>query len=263
MTQRFAVALVFAGLMTAVAAEEGDPFDPVPPPVSPVSLKPVEPVNLGVKKIEPATDLKTEPKIDPKPEPEPKTEESSEPKVVVKSEMPTGFDRFKVLVQRNMFSKERGRPREESKRERKREAPPVPRIEADLVLIGVVQKDGLPAAIVENRVSGKIVTLKPGDSIGAGVAKVISLDSIDFEADGILHVIRIGSTLAGTAPKTITTVSETPAATTPAPSGTALPSPLTSTTTSTGPAAPASPAGSAGESVLERMRRKRQEELRK
>ena len=88
-------------------------------------------------------------------------------------------------------------------------------------------------------------------------------DSIDFEADGILHVIRIGSTLAGTAPKTITTVSETPAATTPAPSGTALPSSLTSTTTSTGPTAPASPAGSAGESVLERMRRKRQEELRK
>jgi len=262
MTQRFvAAALIFAGLMTAVAAEEGDPFDSVPPPVSPVSLKPAEPVNLGVKKVEPATDLKAEPKIEPRPEP--KAEESSEPKVVVKTEMPVGFDRFKVLVQRNMFSKERGRPREESKRERKREAPPVPRIEADLVLIGVVQKDGLPAAIVENRVSGKIVTLKPGDSIGAGVAKVISLDSIDFEADGILHVIRIGSTLAGTAPKTITTVSETPAAATPAPNGTALPSPLTSTTTSTGPAAPASPAGSAGESVLERMRRKRQEELRK
>lgn len=257
MTQRFVAALIFAGLMTSVTAEEGDEFDPVPPPVSPVSLKPAEPVNLSVKKVEPATDLKAEPKI------EPKAEESSEPKVVVKTEMPVGFDRFKVLVQRNMFSKERGRPREESKRERKREAPPVPRIEADLVLIGVVQKDGLPAAIVENRVSGKIVTLKPGDSIGAGVAKVISLDSIDFEADGILHVIRIGSTLAGTAPKTITTVSETPAATTPAPNGTALPSPLTSSTTSTGPAAPASPAGSAGESVLERMRRKRQEELRK
>jgi len=261
MIQRVAAALIFAGCVSIFAAEDGDEFETVPPPVSPVSLKPAEPVT-GVKKIEPTLEPKAEQKVELKPEP--KAEEIPDSKIAVKADMPVGFDRFKVLVQRNMFSKERGRPRDEAKRERKREAPPVPRIESDLVLIGVVQKDGAPAAIVENRVSGKIVTIKPGDSIGAGVVKVISLDSIDFDADGILHVIRIGSTLAGTPPKALTAVStESPATITPASNGTALPSPQTSSTTSTGPAAPASPAGSAGESVLERMRRKRQEELRK
>lgn len=251
MKNRIAVALIFTGLISVVASEEGDAPETVPAPVSPISLKPVEPVAV---KTEPIPDVKTDTKIEPKLEP--KAEENPESKSVVKAEMPAGWDRFKVLVQRNMFSKERGRPREEKPKERKRDTPPVPRIESDLVLIGVIQKDGLPGAIVENRASGKIVTIKPGDAIGAGIAKVISLDSIDFECDGILHVIKIGSTLAGTAPKAITAPTDTPAATTPG--GTALPSPITSSGAPAGPA----PAGG-GDSVLERMRRKRQEELRK
>lgn len=233
---RITATMLVAGLMSVVASEEGVI------PETPVSLRPVEPTEV---------------------KPEPKAEVKTESKTPAKTESLTGWDRYKVLVQRNMFSKERGRPREEVRTERKRDVPPPPRIESDLVLIGVVQKDGAPAAIIENRVSGKIVTVKPGDSIGAGAIKVISLDSIDFESDGILNVIKIGSTLAGTAPKTITTTTEAPAS-----SGTGETTVPPTTTTSTTPAATGTPpstgAGpSGGESVLERMRRKRQEELRK
>jgi len=241
MKNRIVAALIVAGLMSVAASEEGVA------PETPVSLRPVVPV-----------DVKTEPKT------EPKAEVKVDPKTPVKTESLTGWDRYKVLVQRNMFSKERGRPREEVRTERKRDVPPPPRIESDLVLIGVVQKDGAPAAIIENRVSGKIVAVKPGDSIGAGAIKVISLDSIDFECDGILNVIKIGSTLAGTAPKTFTVTTPETSASTTTPGGTSTPP---ATTTSTTPAATGTPptgtGAGGGESVLERMRRKRQEELRK
>lgn len=178
------------------------------------------------------------------------------PSTEKKSAEPQGWERYKILAQRNMFSKDRGKPRESVRTETKRDTPPPPRIEADLVLIGVVQKDGVPAAIIENRASGKIVTVKAGETIGAGKAKAISLDSVDFENDGILHVIKIGSTLAGGPPKAPAAASSTTTTTTTTaeaqPGSTALPAPATGT-------APAS----GGDSVLERMRRKRQEELRK
>lgn len=238
MKKRMVATLVVAGLMSVVASEEGVA------PETPVSLRSIDPV-----------EIKAEPKV------EPKVEIKVEPKLPTKTETLTGWDRYKVLVQRNMFSKERGRPREEVRVERKRDVPPPPRIESDLVLIGVVQKDGAPAAIVENRVSGKIVTVKPGDSIGAGAIKVISLDSIDFEIDGILSVIKIGSTLAGTAPKSLTVTA--PEANH-APGGTETPAATSTASTPAANGAPPTGTGaSGGESVLERMRRKRQEELRK
>lgn len=193
---------------------------------------------------------------------------AAEPKPKAEEAVPT-WERYKVLAQRNMFSKNRGRSQEESRRERDRErertreTPAAPREEASIVLIGVVQKDGVPAAILENRSSGKIQTLAKGAAIGAGTIKTISLDSLDFESDGILHVIKVGQTLAGTAP------SSAPAAstitTTTAPAGTA---PATTGTTATAPSGspasgPAAAPSGGGDSVLERMRRRRQEEMRK
>lgn len=200
------------------------------------------------------------------------------PKPVVESNVPkpkadesaATWERYKVLSQRNMFSKNRGRSQEESRRERERErprdVPAAPREESSIVLIGVVQKDGVPAAILENRSSGKIQTVLKGAAIGAGTIKTISLDSLDFDCDGILHVIKVGQTLAGTAPSSITVT----APTTTTASGSASGGTISTTTApaTTAPAGspasgPAAAPSGGGDSVLERMRRRRQEEMRK
>jgi hypothetical protein len=195
---------------------------------------------------------------------------STDPKPKAEETVPT-WERYKVLSQRNMFSKNRGRSQEESRRERERErertreTPAAPREESSIVLIGVVQKDGVPAAILENRSSGKIQTLAKGAMIGAGTIKTISLDSLDFDCDGILHVIKVGQTLAGTAPSSAPAASTV---TTTAPAGTAStttgPTATAPTTSAGSPASgPAAAPSGGGDSVLEQMRRRRQEEMRK
>lgn len=178
------------------------------------------------------------------------------------------WERYRILTQRNMFSKERGRPREESRRDRSREvekaaAPQAPKEESFTVLIGVVQKDGVPAAILENRSSGKIQTVVKGAAIGSGAIKAISLDSLDFESEGVLHVIKIGQTFTGVAPSSAAPVATGTSGTTTTSGpavGTTTPGTAPAGSPASGPAA--APSGG-GDSVLERMRRRRQEEMRK
>ena len=150
------------------------------------------------------------------------------------------WNRYEILVKRNIFARDRGRGRSDDG-ERKEKEPPPPKAEASLSLIGIVNKDGQLVAFIENTKAGTVQTVREGDSLASGKVGAITLDKMEFKTEGASTDITIGKTLDGSvAPRggdTVTTV-----------------------TTSTPGKEPGS---SDANSVLERMRKKRQEALSK
>ena len=151
------------------------------------------------------------------------------------------WSRYEILVKRNIFSKDRGRSRSEEKvgEAKEKEAPPPPKAEASLALIGIVNKDGQLVAFVENTLTGAIQNVKEGDTIARGKVSAVTLNKFNYDYDGKSTEISIGNTLEGGSATRSDSVK--------AASG---------TTTSHSDSG-----GSDVNSVLERMRKKRQEAL--
>jgi hypothetical protein len=154
------------------------------------------------------------------------------------------WERYKILTQRNIFSKDRGRRderRSDERKDKEKEAPPEPKPEADILLIGIVEKDGQLAAFFENSKTGKIEIVKSGEAIARGKLAAISMDSIEYVRNETTTAVTIGKTLDG--------------ATAENSSGEPV---RTSTTDASG-----TPLSSDANSLIDKMRRKRQEEMRK
>src|SRR5687768_9173571 len=79
------------------------------------------------------------------------------------------FDRYNVLSERNMFMRERQRPRERSETPRmpQVETPP-PTPEQTLVLRGIVLEEGELRAYFEDSTTGLAKRVAPGDPIASG-----------------------------------------------------------------------------------------------
>jgi hypothetical protein len=146
----------------------------------------------------------------------------------------TGWDRYQILIKRNVFSKSRGREREEARIAAQK--PPPPKPEAETVLIGVAEKDGQLVAFLENTKTGAVQKVRKDDPVARGKVVAITLNSIEYECEGKTLVVGTGSNLEGGAPVKGGEPGKTAASA----------------------AAPGS--GDAG-SVLERLRRKRLEEM--
>ncbi len=185
---------------------------------------------------------------------EPSLEKPSVPAVAPVRAAPTA-DRYNVILRKNIFAKDRQNLNADGS------TPPVvkttvkepPKPEALTVLVGVVERDGKLSAMLENRGTGKTQVLHSGDSVAGGKIGTITLDSIEYSAAnaGSAVTVSIGRTLEGGAPPMATDAKtgESTATTSSASGGTAA------------PAVPAAPSGS--NDILERMRKKRQEELSK
>ena len=164
---------------------------------------------------------------------------------------PNAWERYRVLSSRNIFSKTRGQPAamqikksSESKvadGDKEKKDVSATRVELDFVLNGIVAKDGELTAFLENRKAGTLSTAKSGDPVAAGKLTAIMLDGVQYESNGTQTLVGIGKALDGSIPL--------PKADTPK-----------SSTTGTTDARPDS--GSSSENaILERMRKKRQEEM--
>ena len=151
------------------------------------------------------------------------------------------WSRYEILIMRNIFSKDRGRSRNEDKigEAKEKELPPPPKPEAGLALIGIVNKDGQLVAFVENTNTGTVQNVKEGDTIARGKVSAVTLNKINYDYDGKSTEVSIGSTLeGGTATRSDSVKAASGTATSHSDSG-----------------------GSDVNSVLERMRKKRQEAL--
>jgi len=199
-------------------------------------------------------------------------------------EAPT-WDRYRILVDRNMFLQNRGGRRPVAAR-RTAEAPRAP-ADSDqrLVLRGVARRDGVHVAFFEDTGPETLVKVRAGDPIGRGRAKAIRIEGVEYERDGKVRTVTIGTTLAGGAPPPLAARAKPPAPRPPSagpPRATTGPATATGTQTTqpaqgttqpaqatTQPATPpaARPSGETSgpetNDILERMRRRRERELRR
>jgi hypothetical protein len=151
-----------------------------------------------------------------------------------KPEAPAGWERYKFLEQRNIFSRDQA-----SGRGRKRETEVAS--EGTFLLDGIIQQDGQQTAFLRNTKTGVTKVVRAGDEIGGGKITSISatLDSLNFVREGAASEVKVGKTLDG---------SEAQASAAPARTG--------------GPEEHVE-SDSAEGAAMERLRKKRQEELQK
>ncbi len=155
-------------------------------------------------------------------------------------------DRYAVLIERNIFSRNRPQryvPAGQPPRERTemKAAPPPP--EESLALTGVVRQEGVYTAFIEDLRTGSTIKARVGDAVARGKISGMSLDGLTYELEGKSAALGIGKTLAG---------------------GASSPSRAPGAAKASGEkaAAEASPSGAATD-VLERLRQRRAQEMKK
>ena len=152
------------------------------------------------------------------------------------------WDRYRVLSERNIFARDRGR----RPTNRPVSSQPAIAINPDkyLALTGIGQDGREGVAFVEDTRSRKTVRVRTGDPIGQGRLVKITLDYVEYQCKGSTTRIEIGSRLDGSR------VSVVPTTTAPS--------------TQPGAAVAASRPGDATDAgiaaILERMRRRREQE---
>jgi len=109
----------------------------------------------------------------------------------------SSYDRYRVLSERNIFLRNRSAPR----RERSGGSPPsaAPSAREYHVLTGVLQlaEDGI--AFFEDTRTRETVRVAPGDKLGGGTVTLITLTGLTYERDGAARTIVVGEDLAGVA----------------------------------------------------------------
>lgn len=143
------------------------------------------------------------------------------------------WNEYEVLMERNIFSRVRGRRLREATQPVEREAPPP---EQFVFLRGVVRVGGEFIAVLEDMNSGQVTHAHPGDQVLAGQVAQVTLDGMSYARDGESVQVDIGENLAR---------ASAPAASAAAPEGAA---------------ARTEAAGGAAD-MLERLRQRRMREL--
>jgi len=154
---------------------------------------------------------------------------------------PAPWERYRVIVERNVFLKDRApRPRE------KAEEAVAPRPERDYVLIGIIGRGGERWAVLENVRTGATSLLRAGDRAARGRIVQVDMDAVRYEREGELIRVELGRDLEGSFP---------PAAPAGMPDVAGEVSPY-----STAPTLSPTVGGAAERAILERLRRRRESE---
>lgn len=103
--------------------------------------------------------------------------------------------KYQVILQRNIFSRQRGPIRQ---RRAERARPVATRNpESYLLLKGLVQEDGTFIAFVEDTQGNRILRLREGDSVARGLVKNFTLDSIEYQLEDQTTSVAVGRDLEG------------------------------------------------------------------
>lgn len=105
------------------------------------------------------------------------------------------WSRFQIIVERNIFSRQRG-PRQRERREEPERPRYVPTPESRIVLKGIVNLNGAFTAFFEE--SGSILTLRAGDTVARGKLEALTLDHVVFQHEDQTRIVTIGQNLEGT-----------------------------------------------------------------
>jgi len=120
----------------------------------------------------------------------------------------SGYDKYKVIYEQNMFSKNR-RPPQQERRRRQVETTKVMSI---YVLRGIAAEAGRAnkVAFVEEQISGQSQTVNIGATILNGQIKDIQMNYVLFEEDGKIRKIGIGQEFGTTSTTVVTEVEGSP-----------------------------------------------------
>lgn len=169
---------------------------------------------------------------------------------------------YRILVDRNMFRSDRRRIFTASSR------PSAPAYDSDggIVLTGIARHDGEFVAFFENTRTNATARARVGQTVGKGKVQRITLDEVEYGREGTVTRIGIGHSLTGT--KAVVQVARRAPArpAMPAFSGGVVATRPAQPTATTGPALPViSPSITTDDisEVLELMRRRREQELRR
>ena len=160
------------------------------------------------------------------------------------------WDGYKVIVEKNIFSRNRWQQAEKTVMQGRATAPARVRApESSFVLRGITRDEDGFIAFIEDTRTYNMARTRVGDSVTEGTVKDMTLDHMAFELNGEMHQIEIGMDLGGTAPQA-TKIG--PAAF--VPSGGISPQGETDS-------AKDAPSKEETEDILKRLREKRQREL--
>jgi len=109
----------------------------------------------------------------------------------------TSYDRYKVLSEHNIFTKNRRPPSTQRSRDSRGDSPP-PKPEVAFVLTGCsIEDENRYAAFVENAQTGVTLKVSPGDSIATGKVTAIGFDFLEYESGGQRTRVEIGHNFTG------------------------------------------------------------------
>ena len=106
------------------------------------------------------------------------------------------MSQYGVILERNIFSRERGRREPETPRV-ERNVPPPPPPQKNYVLIGISRWGEEYIAFVENTRYGDTQIYRIGNTVADMKIKHITLDNIELQKDAKTITIQIGSDLTG------------------------------------------------------------------
>ncbi len=104
-------------------------------------------------------------------------EAENKPDSEVQSE-PDLWAQFQIIIERNIFSRQRGRRRREQTKEPERPRY-VPTPESKIVLKGIVNQNGSFVAFFED--SGSMLYVQAGDAVARGTVQALTLDHVVFQ----------------------------------------------------------------------------------
>jgi len=155
------------------------------------------------------------------------------------------WDRYKLVVERNIFLRDRSRPVRRTI-ETVRRAAPTP--ERSTVLTGTLRRGEEWIAFVEDLRTGVTSSVRTGEPLLQGHLSAVALDYIEYELDGQTVQVKVGDSLAGGSPG-VSDMADSVGSDDAAPTG-----------ADAERASPISGSGSAAD-VLEQMRQRRRREL--
>jgi len=103
--------------------------------------------------------------------------------------------RYSIILQRNIFSRQRSpfRPRERNNEPQV----VVPNPETHFLLRGIAQEDNQFIAFIEDTQGGGVLRLRQGDRVARGTIKALNLDTLEYQLEDKTISIRLGCDLEG------------------------------------------------------------------
>ncbi len=103
---------------------------------------------------------------------------------------------YEVILNRNMFSRQRG-DRQAQRADGPRREAVMPNPESYFRLKGIVQEDGTFIAFLEDTRSSSVLKLRQGDAVARGTIRALTLDLIEYQFEDQVTAVRLGYDLEG------------------------------------------------------------------